>query len=419
FLVSGCNKRKTSITAERNGYAATTLPIEIDDSPQPKMIALRPGRTLKVQVLDLSSNPIPNAAFILDTYPKPHPVSEFIISPIQASFEGIADAAGRLSWDSAPDSDLVFHVRAQGFRRMELKIHPDGMEHPVMLKRALTVAGFVRDSETKQGIAHFKLITGWPRGMVETSVFPMWSPFNQYWFSFSNGEFHHVFEDHFVQGVDSYIFKFEAEGYVPFVSRVVDASEGEARLDVTLKRSTAIRLFLLTPAGHPASGAQVGLGVTNRYQGLGMTESGFNSMDSDRILNADGKGGFNFEPNDSIVTIFAFHSEGFVAIPAGTLREGEILRLTPWGHVEGSINYRGRTATGSMVSLHRIALDGALLDVTGKAGADGRFRFDHVPAGKFSLYAFPEGKPADWSDFHQGPLGKLEVRAMETSWVEF
>jgi uncharacterized GH25 family protein len=162
FLVSGCTKRRTSITAEADGYAASTLPIEIDDGPQPKTITLKPGRVFRVQVLDLSSNPIPNATFILDTHPPPHPVSKLIVAPSQASFKGITDAAGRLSWDSAPDSELVFDVRAQGFRHLELEVHPDGIEHSVLLKPALTVAGTVTDSETQKRIAHFNVITGWP-----------------------------------------------------------------------------------------------------------------------------------------------------------------------------------------------------------------------------------------------------------------
>jgi RNA polymerase sigma factor (sigma-70 family) len=419
FLVSGCTRQKTSITAEANGYAATTLPIEIDDRPQPKTIRLLAGKILRVQVLDLSNNPIPNAMVTLDTHRQPHPVSELIVAS-QASFSGITDTAGRLAWDGAPDSELVFNVVAQGFGRLELKVHPDGMEHLVVLKPALTVAGFVTDSETQKGIAHFKLITGWPRrGMVGEPIIPMWSPFDRYWFSFSNGEFRHVFEDHFIRGEHSYIFKIEASGYVPFVSKVVNASEGEVRLDVVLKRSAAIRLTLLTPTGYPAGGAQVGLGITNRFGSLSMTGTGFESQDSDRLLKVDDKGAFDFELNSEVVQIFAFHAQGFVEVSPETLRAGSTLRLKPWGHVEGTISYRGRFTSSCRVNLRRVAQDGALLDVLGKAGTDGKFRMDQVPAGRFKLYAHPEGDPRDWSDFYQGPLGQLEVRAEETTRVEF
>ena len=119
------------------------------------------------------------------------------------------------------------------------------------------------------------------------------------------------------------------------------------------------------------------------------------------------------------VQIFAFHSVGFLEISPETIQNNGILRLEPWGHVEGSVSYRGRTATGAMVSLHRIAQYGAHFNVTGKAGPDGKFRFERVPAGKFSLYAAPDGKPIDWTDFYRGSLGKLEVQAGETTRVEF
>jgi hypothetical protein len=190
-------------------------------------------------------------------------------------------------------------------------------------------------------------------------------------------------------------------------------------LDAVLKRSAPIRLILLTPNGYPATGAQVGLGITNRFGSLSMTGTGFESLDSDRVLKVDDKGAFSFEPNGEIVQIFAFHPQGFIEVSPQLLEAGSTLRLKTWGHVEGTIRYRGRLASSCTVSLRRVAEDGALLDVFGKAGGDGKFRIDQVPAGEFKLYAAPKGDPRDWSEFYQGPLGQLAVRVEETTRVEF
>jgi len=56
--------------------------------------------------------------------------------------------------------------------------------------------------------------------------------------------------------IETFMFKFEAEGYAPFVSRVVRNDEGEVRLNVKL-RAAAKRDYCLLPDGSPAAGADV------------------------------------------------------------------------------------------------------------------------------------------------------------------
>ena len=70
----------------------------------------------------------------------------------------------------------------------------------------------------------FRIITGWPSTQFINGAMTniaQWSTLERFWLSFVGGEYHHSFEESVINGVadPGYIFKFEADGYAPVVSR--------------------------------------------------------------------------------------------------------------------------------------------------------------------------------------------------------
>src|ERR1017187_7655633 len=116
-----------------------------------------------------------------------------------------------------------------------VSVHPDGEEHLIALGPALVLTGTVRDATSGEKIPKFRITGGWP----VTNVFyhtsqPGWAPIARFTVSYEGGEFRHVMEEPVVLGNPDFIFKFEADGYSPFVTRVIRGDEGVVPLAVTL-----------------------------------------------------------------------------------------------------------------------------------------------------------------------------------------
>jgi hypothetical protein len=120
----------------------------------------------------------------------------------------------------------------------DVKVRPDGREHSITLAPALTVSGTVRDAATGQLVPDFRIITGdQVRDPADGTVTPRWSDLDRFWLRFHGGSFHHAYDEPVVGDPPhpEFILKFEAEGYAPFITRPVQADEGEAHFDVLLR----------------------------------------------------------------------------------------------------------------------------------------------------------------------------------------
>ena len=88
----------------------------------------------------------------------------------------------------------------------------------------------------------FKIVTGWPQSDPVTGESnPQWSTLEQFTMEFEGGEFRHAMEEAVIQGIPNpgYQFRFEAEGYLPHITRPVKPEEGKVRLEVRLKSAAA------------------------------------------------------------------------------------------------------------------------------------------------------------------------------------
>jgi hypothetical protein len=92
--------------------------------------------------------------------------------------------------------------------------------------------------------------------LIDGSVAPQWNAGGRFWPSFTGGEFRHPLQEGVIGGTPNpgYVFRFEAEGHLPFITRVYQADEGEARLDVELRPAEQVRVIAYTPWGEVAHG---------------------------------------------------------------------------------------------------------------------------------------------------------------------
>lgn len=167
FSLGGCKPGKTPLSADADGYATITIEADLTTNLGPFHLVLKPGKLLRLQVVDANGNAISNASVFLNNLPP-----SMITAPpsVQADFERRTDVEGRVEWDGAPDDDLKFDVDANGYARSSIHLRADGQEHTITLSHSssLTLFGSVTDAATGRPIPTFRIIVGWPTTNFQT-----------------------------------------------------------------------------------------------------------------------------------------------------------------------------------------------------------------------------------------------------------
>ena len=422
FTVAGCKPGKNLVTAEAKGFAPVTVQIQAAADSEPIRLKLEAGRALILRMVDQMNRPVPGTYVWLRTHDR-HTLSASNPPPLQASFSPKTDADGRAIWEDAPDRELTFDFQAAGFMRLnDVKIRPDGQEHVISLPPALTVFGTVRD-ENGQPVPRFRIISGWPGSPADAGV--MWSTLDRFWLSFAGGEYRHSFEEAVVSGTANrgYVLKFEAEDYAPFVSRVIRADEGEARIEVTLRSAQKTAAMAVFSDGRPATGADVGF--VRRGASLRLKPGGFdrqNVSSAGSLLRTDDKGRFHVPPDDTISRVIVAHPDGYAEATVGALATERTMVLKPWARLEGSYTSGGNPADGRTLQVDfqyqdyaSIALD--FMAFRTDTDRQGQFVFPQIPPGQFKLDLLTASKVGDTTSWSHTTLVSFEAVAGETKTI--
>ena len=274
---------------------------------------------------------------------------------------------------------MLLNVVAAGYEwAQNVEASADGQEHLVTLRVARVISGSVLDGALQQPISNFRIATG-EMGSPESPY-----PTNVQWRksqTFHDGTFR--FDDD-NPGIGTKKYKVHADGYAPFITRVVDTNEGNVSFDVVLYPAAGTTISLLLPDGRPATNAFIGLDVPGTFLdlkpgGLGPTPQRFS---------ADDAGHFVLPPDDSVTRVIAASPESYAESTPGALTTNSTMRLQPWGRLEGTIFSGGKPAIGQVLSLRLV--DAAdffrLRFFRAKSDADGHFDFPKVPPGQFNLF---------------------------------
>jgi RNA polymerase sigma factor (sigma-70 family) len=426
FFIKGCRAGNSSLTAEAEGFASTTISVEVTAEMPFIEVVLHPGRPLRVRIVNRQGDPIPEARAWLNTMSSR---TDDDLQP-QASVRLQSDSEGRIVWENAPDQELSFGFHATGYMRLhEVKLHPGEEEHRVTLARGVTIAGTVRDNQTGELIPRFRIVTGYP-ARVSGGTVSRWSGLERFTINFSGGEFRHTFEEPVIGGMANpgYLLKFEAEGYAPAVSETIGADEETVHLDVLLEPAASLEVVVLSSSGQPAGQAQVALIEDGAFFTVfpGRLEGPMRTS----LLRIANDGTFRLPPDQGIHQVAAAHPSGFALAAADDLRAAPVLVLGPWARIEGQALREGGPAAGIDLALqfqHILPAGGLRLDMssyTVTSDSEGRFRFEQVPPGLLNVSLRIEevlsfGAAAKGSrtwTFHS--LLPIEVAAGETARIE-
>jgi RNA polymerase sigma factor (sigma-70 family) len=390
FSLRGCLVEETFITAAAPGFAAAMISANLYRDHGPFHLTLQPGKTLRLRVVDSEGQPVPQARVIYNSssgFP-----SEPL--PVQTEFDRLSDNQGLVEWDSAPDTNLEFNIFATGHSSGRFHARPDGTDHVFTLAppfNPLTISGSVLDAVSGKAIPSFRIITGWPVTNATTGgVTGRWSEFNQDWLRFQGGVFRYKVDHPLNTPNRSYILKFEADGYAPFVSRPVGVLETNTNFQVAMQPAPIASVTVTTPDGQPAAQAEVGF--VSPHSNLMLTPGGFRQemLSVGRLIAADNSGHFTWTVDPDVSEIIIAHPRGFAQLSAGELTNEPAIKLQSWGRIEGTLITGGQPAAHRLLHLEfgpedRYSIRFDLNRFGAETDDAGRFSFPQVPPGPRDL----------------------------------
>ena len=406
----------TLITFVADGLVPKVVRFEAKADSTPLEVVLESGRPLPLKVVDQSGRAVAGAR-----------ISEDLPGGGRRELARTHDD-GTATLGAGPDGPMALSIEAQGFELAKASLSADGKEHAVVLAREAgpVVSGTVTDAVSGRPIPLFLVISGKGRLVQLTNlVFESWG-----WNRFGSGKFRLDLSG-FVRwlkrpggsknGVDNIMLRFEAEGYAPALSRAIRADEGAVQLKIALMPAASLKVTVLNPDGQPAADTEVGL-KTMLFPWFTISQTFHFREGATRDLETDSRGAFSLPPDDSLKQVAAINSNGVAIVSVEELRRKPVLRLQPFGRVEGRWAVGNQPVSGRKVSLSASVLDKAPFGLAGPGGggagvgwsastdAQGRFSISRLPAQKYQLWS-DEG----WQSGRSVHLAEVEVRPGETS----
>ena len=272
------------------------------------------------------------------------------------------------------------------------------------------------------------MLEGYPWNSTEGATNPTWSTLDRFRHNYANGSYHKAFEEPVIVEATNagYILKFTADGYAPFISRVIGPEEGNVQLDVSLRPAKDVTVTVYQPDAQLAIHADVGLvqplsQLRLLYGGI----SHANLQSAGTLLVTDGNGQFTLEPDDSIQRVIVYSPDGYAEAKPAELFAHPVMHLQPLGRLEvvcspatNSVEAREYEVEFGGGSLQTAYFDYGIAQF--KPDSSGRIVVDKLPPGNHKLARIyvtiqsPTSK--SWSTGDQTPF---EIRPGETTTLDF
>ncbi len=344
----------------------------------PQNVRLLPRKPFRGRVVDARGRPVAGAIV--------HPTWGAGFGRLE--WESRTDADGRFRWFEAPASGtFLIEVWKAEFRPIEYKEVAAGMEDLTLtLHRPQRLHGTVVDAETGRPIERFTVLSaaggrhpgiadGWDRSKART---------------FADGRFELTGERSSDQDTFRSI-RIEADGYEPAEWRDFSDHEDDVAHDFKLRR-TARKPIALTgvvrdAGGRPIAGADVLLG--DREHRIGLAHGRLEKADAPTPyrVRTDREGRYAFPPRVGDAWLIVVHDTGFARRSPAELARSPDITLAPWGRMEGVVKIGREAAAGKGVEayLQDRPFPGSI-DHGSSTDRDGRFVFDRVAPGRWTLY---------------------------------
>jgi hypothetical protein len=265
------------------------------------------------------------------------------------------------------------------------------------------VSGRVLDGETKQPVQNFRVTPGQTDNFNQTA----WSTLRAV--DGSNG----VYLAYVGKRTAQPLLKVEAEGYLPESAELLP---GATNLDFILKKGSGPAGTVVTPDGKPAVGATIVL-LNDDYNQAGFNSAGELTAygNKSNLHTADTNGNFAFKPVWGIKSVVAASSNGFAVVSLESFATNSTITLEPFGRITGTLKRASGPGTNESLGLMFAGVNAPRINFSQQAVTDseGRFNFDHVPAGHLQIWA-RKPVPGDRQAWSNEALQEVDLKPGQT-----
>ena len=372
FFFRNINEGNVLFAVMAAGYAPDSKSHPVGPVTEEIVFQLAKGSVIHGVVQDESGAPVEGVRVVLEGGPGQPSYDHY-------AFSTKTGTDGRFEWNSAPNEPMPFYIGKTGYeQRRGVRLKPNE-ENVVSLRRNRQVQGQVLDADSGQPVRQFRIAVGRLTGDRFYSDSQSSKEFTS-----DEGLFTidiHEENNHAIQA--------SAEGYSEQAQSLPKAESGEIKVVLKLKPSKTLEGVVITAGGQPVAGASValvdgGLGGRSVQFGNGRLRS---SGSQTKIITTDASGRFSITSPSEAGKIVAADGAGFGSASIDEVRSSGVLLLQPFGRIEGILMRGGELGSGQELLISSrgdgISFQFETYKVT--TDADGRFAFEKVPAGTFSI----------------------------------
>jgi uncharacterized GH25 family protein len=373
YRLSGCQPVMARVVVSAKGRAMELKEVRVEPVMQPVDFMLKSGGKIHIRVVDKQGNPIPKTRIFFQRWRGPIRYFEF------DHVNGYANDKGVWEWNEAPlDAIQADICPPNGMQLTYQSLIARDEEYVFRPPAALVITGTVVDAETKQPIKSFRVVPG----IRSRDSHIDWVRQESY--AAKDGKFR-IRQD---RGYPGHLVRIEADGYQAAVSEDIKSDEENVTVDFELKKGVNIAATILTPAGAPAAGAKIVLGVAKSQISIQNGSIDDGSTYAARVdAGSDGK--FHLPPQDTAFQLIITHPSGYASIQSGPDWTSSTIKLHLWTRVEGTFRAGEKIVANVPLTIQQGALDSWGDDVPHVSvthytttGPDGRFVFERVLPGE-------------------------------------
>lgn len=262
-----------------------------------------------------------------------------------------ADRRGTSTWTSTPPRDVAASVSHESSQDQKVPVKEDETEVTVtpQPRRQITIKLRIVDATTGKLVPNCTVERGqaFPRTRDDEEMRTAWPPNPSL-----KADAHGMLEDTLNEENELVVYRITAEGYTPFITRVLDSKNGKAIEEMKLRPVKSLAVQIMQPDGRPAAGAFVyallrAKGFSIEDLSTRVTINNVSSTDPlEASVEADEHGVCALPPSSDDTMLLVVHESGFATALWSDMPRGTPWKLGPWARAEATVQEDGKPVAG-------------------------------------------------------------------------